>query len=139
MSHLYTTCDVFIRHQEVSHILQQLLFCQPREEVTSCFVYIVMGLTFYDSINTQLIYRFELAEVVARRITKPQRNVLGSNLTGYSFFYSVYFFIIGGGGGSDFIILLMSYFFFLFLFIFFIPREMTKSLCCLLIYRLIMA
>ena len=46
----------------------QVLFCQPRVEVTSCFVYKVMGLTFYDRINTKLIYRFELAEVVARRI-----------------------------------------------------------------------
>ena len=50
-----------------------LLFCQPRVEVTSCFVYKVMGLTFHDRINTQLIYRFELAQVVAWRITKPQR------------------------------------------------------------------
>ena len=50
--------------------------------MTSRFVYKVMGLTFYDRINTQLIYIFELAQVVARRITKPQRNFLGSNLTG---------------------------------------------------------
>ena len=79
-----------------------LLFCQPRVEVTSCFVYKVMGLTFYDRINTQLIYRFELAQVVARRITKPQRFFLGSNLTGCSFFYSDYFyffFFLGGGEG----------------------------------------
>ena len=33
-----------------------VLFCQPRVEVTSCFVYKVMGLTFYDRINTKLIY-----------------------------------------------------------------------------------
>ena len=31
-----------------------VLFCQPRVEVTSCFVYKVMGLTFHDRINTQL-------------------------------------------------------------------------------------
>ena len=53
--------------------------------MTSCFVYKVMGLTFYDRINTQFIYRFELAQVVARRITEPLRNFLGSNLTVCSF------------------------------------------------------
>ena len=63
-----------------------LLFCQPRVEVTSCFVYKVMGLNFHDRINTQLIYRFELAQVVARRITNPQKIFLGSYLTGCSFF-----------------------------------------------------
>ena len=87
-----------------------LLFCQPRVEVTSCFVYEVMGLTFYDRINTQLIYMFELAQVVARRITnKPERNFLGSNLTGCSFFF-IFFLFFGGGGGSDFIIFFMFFF-----------------------------
>ena len=69
--------------------------------MTSCFVYKVMALTFYDRINTQLINIFELAQVVARRITKPQRNCLGSNLTGCSFLFSFYFifiFRVGGGG-----------------------------------------
>ena len=66
-----------------------LLFCQPRVEVTSCFVYKVMGLTFKDRINSHLIYIFELVQVVARRITKPQRFFLGSNLSGCSF--SVFF------------------------------------------------
>ena len=115
-----------------------ILFCQPRVEVTSCFVYKVMGLTFYDRINTQLIYRFELAQVVARRITKPQRKFLGSNLTGCSFFYSdyFYFYYFLGGGGSDFIILFMSFFlfiYFLFFFLFFIPltciRHIYKNIC----------
>ena len=41
--------------------------------MTSCFVYKVMGLAFNDRINTQLIYKIEIAQVVARRITKPQR------------------------------------------------------------------
>ena len=68
--------------------------------MTSCFVYKVMGLTFYDRINTQLIYIFELAQVVARRITRPQRNILGSNLTGCSFFQ--FFFYFSGGGGVCF-------------------------------------
>ena len=31
-----------------------VLFCQPRVEVTSCFVYKVMGLNFHDGINTQI-------------------------------------------------------------------------------------
>ena len=103
--------------------------------MTSCFVYKVMGLTFHERINTQLIYKIEIAQVVARRITKPQRTFLGSNLTGCSFF--VHFFIIfleGGGGGrgrSDFIILFMSYFFlFIYFIIFFIfyPFNMYKVL-----------
>ena len=68
--------------------------------MTSCFVYKVMGLTFYDRINTHLIYRFELAQVVARRITKLQRIFLGSNLTGCSFFSFFYFHLSGGGGGG---------------------------------------
>ena len=74
--------------------------------MTSCFVYKVTGLTFNDRINTQLTYQFELAQVVARRITKPQKNVLGSNLTGCSFFYSVLFYF-RGGGASNFSILFM--------------------------------
>ena len=72
--------------------------------MTSCFVYKVMGLTFHDRINTHLIYRFKLAQVVTRRITKPQRNFLGLLL----FFRSVFL----GGGGADFIILFMSFFLF---------------------------
>ena len=81
--------------------LQHVLFAQPRVEVTSCFVYKVMGLTFHIRINSQLIYRFELAQVVARRTTKPQRIFLGSNLTGCSFLFMSYFlFCFGGGGGG---------------------------------------
>ena len=68
--------------------------------MTSCFVYKVMGLTFHDRINTQLIYRFELAQVVARRITKPQGFFLGSILTGCSFLFSFFLFSGGGGGGG---------------------------------------
>ena len=64
--------------------------------MTSCFVYKVMGLIFHYMINTQLIYQIELAQVVARRVTKPQRNFLGSNLTGCAFFIQ-FFFIFGGG------------------------------------------
>ena len=115
-----------------------VLFCQPRVEVTSCFVYKVMGLTFYDRINTQLIYRFELAQVVARRITKPQRKFLGSNLTGCSFFIQIIFtFIIFLGEGV--LILLFSscpffsLFSFYYFFYFFIPltciRHIYKNIC----------
>ena len=73
-----------------------ILFCQPRVEVTSCFVYKVMGRTFYDRINTQMIYKIEIAQVVARRITKPQRTFLGSNLTGCSFFIIFFIFFFRG-------------------------------------------
>ena len=54
-------------------VVTELLFCQPRVEVTSCFIYKVMGLTFHDRIHTQLIYPLKIAQMVARRITKPQR------------------------------------------------------------------
>ena len=111
----------------------RVLFCQPRVGVTSCFVYKVMGLTFHDRINTQLIYKIEIAQVVARRITKPQRTFLGSNLTGCSFlfiFFYFFFFFGGGGGRSDFIILFMSYFFSFYLFFYyyfiFYPFNMYK-------------
>ena len=87
--------------------------------MTSCFVYKVMALTFYDRINTQLINIFELAQVVASRITKPQRNCLGSNLTGCSFLFSFYFIFIFRVGGSDFIILFMFFFFLFILSLFF--------------------
>ena len=88
--------------------------------MTSCFVYKVMGLTFHNKINTQLIYRFELAQVVARRITKR----LGSNLTGCSFLFIFYcFFLFFWGGGGWGLILLFSsclIFFNLFIIIIFI-------------------
>ena len=81
--------------------VKPVLFCQPRVEVTSCFVYKVMGLTFHERINTQLIYKIEIAQVVAKRITKPQRTFLSSNLTCCSFFFCSFFllFFLEGGGG----------------------------------------
>ena len=69
--------------------------------MTPCFVYKVMGLTFHDRINTRLIYLFELAQVVARRITKPLRYFLGSNLTGCSFFNHFFYFYFREGRGSE--------------------------------------
>ena len=84
--------------------------------MTSCFVYKVMGLTFHDRINTQLIYKIEIAQVVARRITKPQRTF--SRFESHWLFFFIHFInFLEGGGRSDFIILFMSYLF-LFLFIF---------------------
>ena len=76
-----------------------VLFCQLRVEVTSCFVYKVMGLTFHDRINTQLIYKIEIAQVVARRITNRKEHFLGSNLTGCSFLFIFFNFFFGGGWG----------------------------------------
>ena len=93
-------------------------------------------LPFYDRINTQLINIFELAQVVARRITKPQRNCLGSNLTGCSFLFSFFLFFGGGGEGSDFIILFMFFFsFYLFCHYFFLV--FIPLLCIRHIYKYI--
>ena len=70
--------------------------------MTSCFDYIVTGLSFYDRINTQLIYRFELlAQVVARRITKPQRKFFRFESHWLLSFYSFFFYFRGGGGGGS--------------------------------------
>ena len=88
--------------------------------MTSCFVYKVMGLNFHDRINTQLMYRIAVAQVVTRRIAKPQRTFLGSNLTGcYFLFIFLYFFLGGGGGGG--LILLFSLCLIYYYFLFFIP------------------
>ena len=81
----------------------ELLFCQPRVEVTSCFVYKAMGLTFHDRINTQLIHKIEIAQVVARRITKPQRTFSRFEshwLLFFIHFILFYFFLEGGGSGE---------------------------------------
>ena len=66
--------------------------------MTSCFVYKVMGLTFHDRINTQLIYKIEIAQVVARRITKPQRTFFRFESTGCSF---LFIFFLGGVGEGE--------------------------------------
>ena len=100
-----------------------LLFCQPRVEVTSCFVYKVMGLTFNDRINTLSIYKIEIAQVVARRITKPQRTFSRFEshwlLFFYSFFYFFFFFLEGGWGKGGGLILLFCSCLIFFLFIYF--------------------
>ena len=78
------------------------------------------GTYLYDRINTQLIYRIAVAQVVTRRITKPQRTFLGSNLTGYSFLF-IFFLNLGGGGGGGggggLILLFSSCLFLLFIFL----------------------
>ena len=99
MAHLDVCYALFTlkRHLHIHGLkCHTILFCQPRVEVTSCFVYKVMGLTFHDRINTQLIYRIAVAQVVTRRINKPLRTFLGSNLTGC--YFSFNFFFWGGGG-----------------------------------------
>ena len=106
------------RHIRTNTASTYILFCRPRVEVTSCFVDKIMGLAFREKINTQLIYRFELAQALARRITKPQRYFLGSNLTGSSFLFS--FFILRGGGGLiNYSLHVLFFPFYLFLLLFF--------------------
>ena len=80
--------------------------------MTSCFVYKCMGLAFHYRINTQLIYRFDLAQVVAR---KEKKKIFRFESHWLLFFIQLFIFIFagGGGGGSDFIILYMSYFLFI--------------------------
>ena len=94
--------------------------------MTSCFVYKVMGLTFHDRINTQLIYRIEIAQVVARRIIKPQRTFFRFESHWllffiHSFIFFLFFFFIWGGGGrmGGGLILLSSSCLIFFLFIYF--------------------
>ena len=88
--------------------------------MTSCFVDKVIGLTRHDRINTQLIYRIAVAQVVMRRITKPQRTFFRFESHWLLFFIHFFLNFFWGGGEwrSDFIILFMSYLFsFLFVFI----------------------
>ena len=87
--------------------------------MTSCFVYKVMGLTFHDRINTQLIYKIEIAQVVARRITKPQRTF--SRFESHWLLFFIHFLkkkFGGGREGGGLILLFFSCLIFFFLFIF---------------------
>ena len=99
-----------------------LIFCQPRVEVTSCFVYKVMGLTFHDRINTQLIYRIAVAQVVTRRFTKPQRTFFRFESHWLLFFIQFFFYLFflgGGGGGMEVLFYYSLHVLFIFLFIYF--------------------
>ena len=80
-----------------------------------------MGLTFHDRINTQLIYKIEIAQVVARRITKPQRTFsrFESHWLLFLFIFFIYFIFFWGGGGGGGLILLSVHVLFFFLFIYF--------------------
>ena len=69
--------------------------------MTSCFVYKVMGLTFHDRINTQLIYKIEIAQVVAKRITKPQRTFSRFESDWLLFFIHFFFIIFFRGGRGE--------------------------------------
>ena len=62
--------------------------------MTSCFVYKVMGLTFHDRINTQLIYRIAVAQVVTRRITKTQRTFFRFESHWLLFFIHLFFIFL---------------------------------------------
>ena len=87
--------------------------------MTSCFVYKVIGLTFHDRINTQLMYKIEIAQVVARRITKPQRTFSRFESHWLPFFIHFYFILFFGGEGGGLILLFCSCLIF-FLFIYFL-------------------
>ena len=91
--------------------------------MTSCFVYKVMGLTLHDRINTQLICRIAVAQVVTRRITKPQRIFFRFEshwLLFFIHFFFIYFFFWGGGEGMEDWFYYSLHVLFLFLFIYFI-------------------
>ena len=66
--------------------------------MTSCFVYKVTGLTFHDRINTPLIYEIKIAQVVARRITEPQRTFSRFGSHWLLFFIHFFIFFLEGGG-----------------------------------------
>ena len=66
--------------------------------MTSCFVYKVMGLTFHDRINTQLIYKIEIAQMVARRFTIPQRAFSRFESHWLLFLFIFFNFFLEGGG-----------------------------------------
>ena len=90
--------------------------------MTSCFVYKVMGLTFHIRISTKFIYKIEIAQVVTRRIIKPQRTFCRFKSHRLLFFIHFFLFFLFGGGGrgrSDFIILFMSFFFSFYIFFYY--------------------
>ena len=104
--------------------------------MTSCFVYKVMGLTFHERINTQLIYKIEIAQVVARRITKPQRTFSRFESHWLLFFFHFFLKKLRGGGEGGVLILLFCsclFFYFFYFFLFFIPltciRYIYKNFC----------
>ena len=103
--------------------------------MTSCFVYKVMGLTFHDRINTQLMFKnrdssngSEEDYYTTKTFSRFESHWL---LFFIHFLLLLFFWRRGGWGRSDFIILFLSYFFFFLFFfciIFFIfyPFNMYK-------------
>ena len=79
-----------------------------------------MGLTFHDRINTQLIYKIEIAQVIARRITKPQRTFSRFESHWLLFFIHFFHIFLEGGGEEGGLILLFCSCFIFFIFIFFL-------------------
>ena len=102
--------------------------------MTSCFVYKATGLTFHDRINTPLIYKIEIAQVVARRITGPQRTFsrFESHWLLFLFIFLKKFWRGEGGEGVGLILLFcsclifFSFFSFLLFFFIFYPFDMYK-------------
>ena len=74
-------------------LLGIILPAKSRSDVMFCLQ--SYGLTFHDRINTQLIYKIEIAQVVARRITKPERTFFR-----FESRCSFLFIFFGGGGGG---------------------------------------
>ena len=85
--------------------------------MTSCFVYKVMGLTFHDRINTPLIYKIVIAQVVARRITEPQRTF--SRFESHWLLFFIHFLEWGEGAGLILLFCSCLIFFFLLIFYYF--------------------
>ena len=100
--------------------------------MTSWFVYKVMVLTFHDRINTPLIYKIEIAQVVARKITEPQRTFsrFESHWLLFLFIFLFLFFLEGGEGAGLILLFCSCLFFFLFIsllfFLIFYPFNMYK-------------
>ena len=104
--------------------------------MTSCFVYKVMGLTFHDRINTPLIYKIEIAQVVARRITEPQRTFSGFASHWLLFFIHFFLEVLGGGGGGGGqVCFYYSVYFFLFIYFLLFFLFFTPLTCIRYIYK----
>ena len=106
--------------------------------MTSCFVYKVMGLTFHDRINTQLIYKIEIAQEVARRITKPQ-STFSRFESHWLLFFIIFYIFFGVGGGGGLILLFCScLIFFLFIYLFFYYFFFIPLTCIRYMYKKLM-
>ena len=114
LTYLCTLCFLLRASDRSSNVQRRK--CRILPFTCNCPVTSAPWVCFHDRINTQLIYRFELAQVVARRITKPQRKYFRFESYWLLFFYSFYLFLFSRGGGC-LILLFSSCLIFLFLFI----------------------